>query len=349
MRPPFPSPPTPPLRPAGHRGAGPPPPPRQVGRPPFPREDRSARGENTAGPESHVPPPPDRCSHVDRNRHANQSRRTTAPHGPRLGATREHQPEQYGGHALHGWSDADATRFVACPRKAEERGEGRRTGRPPLLPPPLRPRRPAPRETHNPTPGRGKWDLAPPPPPKRKGQTEHGTEAGHAEGHGPRGTSLPAPSTGTPRGASATPPKGGVGRGRRESASTRTRKGHAGSTGRATGPSPWSAKTAWNDVPASEDKGHPDRKTRHTQRGNRGAGGRNGEDTTPGTGPNPPEPAAGAAHTRPGHRARQGSSGAPRHAPTPRLGSLRASPPGSHWRQASSTGLAAPAPLATTH
>ena len=39
----------------------------------------------------------------------------------------------------------------------------------------------------------------------------------------------------------------------------------------------------------------------------------------------------------------------PRHASNPRLGSLRASPRGSHWQQASSTGLAAPAPRATTH
>ena len=65
--------------------------------------------------------------------------------------------------------------------------------------------------------------------------------------------------------------------------------------------------------------------------------------------PEPPEPAASAAHTRTGHCTRQGSSGALRHAPTPRLGSLRASPRGSHWRQASSTGPAAPAPRATTH
>ena len=77
-------------------------------------------------------------------------------------------------------------------------------------------------------------------------------------------------------------------------------------------------------------------------------GGRRG-DTTPGTGPNPPEPAASAAHTQTGHCTRQGSSGAQRHAPAPRLGSLRASPRGSHWRQASSTGPAAPAPRATTH
>ena len=80
-----------------------------------------------------------------------------------------------------------------------------------------------------------------------------------------------------------------------------------------------------------------------------GRGGGNERDTTPGAGPNPPEPAASAAHTQTGHCARQGSSGAQRHAPTPRLGSHRASPRGSHWRQASSTGPAAPAPRATTH
>ena len=83
--------------------------------------------------------------------------------------------------------------------------------------------------------------------------------------------------------------------------------------------------------------------------GNMGREGGKGEHTTPGTGPNPPEPAASAAHTRPGHCTCQGSSGALRHAPAPRLGSLRASPRGSHWRQASSTGQAAPAPRGTTH
>ena len=89
--------------------------------------------------------------------------------------------------------------------------------------------------------------------------------------------------------------------------------------------------------PATRSAGHAGRE-----------GGRRG-DTTPGTGRNPPEPAASAAHTQTGHCTRQGSSGAQRHAPTPRLGSLRASPRGSHWRQASSTGPAAPVPRATTH
>ena len=83
--------------------------------------------------------------------------------------------------------------------------------------------------------------------------------------------------------------------------------------------------------------------------GNAGRAGGNGEDTTEGSGPYPPGPAASAAHTRQGHCSRQGSSGALRHAPAPRLGILRPSPRGCHWRQSSSTGPAAPAPRATTH
>ena len=141
----------------------------------------------------------------------------------------------------------------------------------------------------------------------------------------------------------------GGGGGRRGSASAHTRKGHAGTTRRATGPSSRNAQTAWSGVPASEDKGHPDGTARHTQRGTSGAGwGKRARHNTRYR-PEPPEPAASAAHTRTGHCTRQGSSGALRHTPTPRLGSLRASPRGSHWRQASSTGPAAPAPRATTH
>ena len=107
--------------------------------------------------------------------------------------------------------------------------------------------------------------------PPQARQTEQGTGAGHAEGHGPRGTALPAPSAGTTRDAHATPPSGG-GSGHRESASAHTGKGHAGTTGRATGQRARNAQTAWNGVPASEGKGHPDGTARHTQRGTRGAG-----------------------------------------------------------------------------
>ena len=51
----------------------------------------------------------------------------------------------------------------------------------------------------------GNRDRTAPPQARR---TEHGTGAGHAEGHGPRGTALPAPSAGTTRDARATPPSG---------------------------------------------------------------------------------------------------------------------------------------------
>ena len=78
-------------------------------------------------------------------------------------------------------------------------------------------------------------------------------------------------------------------------------------------------------------KGHPDGIACHTQRGTRGAGRAKRERHNTRYRTEPPEPAASAAHTQTGHRTRQGSSGALRHAPTPRLGSLRASPRGSHW------------------
>ena len=142
---------------------------------------------------------------------------------------------------------------------------------------------------------------------------------------------------------------GGGGGGRCGRASPHTRKGHAGTTRRATRPSSRNAQTAWNGVPASERKGHPDGTARHTQRGTRGAGRGKRERHNTRYRPEPPEPAASAAHTRTGHCTRQGSSGALRHATTPRQGSLRASPRGSHWRQASSTGPATRWVSASSH
>ena len=145
------------------------------------------------------------------------------------------------------------------------------------------------------------------------------------------------------------PGEGRGGSGRRHSASAHTHEGHVGNTRRATGPSALNAQTAWNGVPASEGRGHPDRTARDTQRGTRGAGrGKRGGRNTRYR-PGPPTTAASAAHTRTGHCTRQGSSGALRHALTAWLGGRRASPRGSHWRQASSTGPAAPGPGATTH
>ena len=114
-------------------------------------------------------------------------------------------------------------------------------------------------------------------------------------------------------------------------------------------PSPRNAQTAWNGVWAGEEKGHLYGMTRHTHREERGGreGGQRREENR--YRPRPPGPVSSAAHTRPGHCTCEGSSGTECYATAPRQGSLRASPWGSHWQQASSTGPAAPATRATTH
>ena len=148
-------------------------------------------------------------------------------------------------------------------------------------PPPLKP---APRHTNATDPphgGRtapsevgGNRDRTAPP---QARQTEQGTGAGHTEGHGPRRTALPAPSAAAARGAHARPPRGGGG-GRRGSASAHTCRGDTGTSRRATGLSSRNAQTAWNGVPASEGKGHPDRKgPPHAARDTRGGKGETGE------------------------------------------------------------------------
>ena len=167
-----------------------------------------------------------------------------------------------------------ATPRLTGPPGRTNGGHGARAAPPPPPPPPEA----APRHTNATDPPQGERtapsqvggnrDRTAPPLAR---QTEQGTGAGHAEEHGPRGTALPAPSAGTARGAHATPPRGG-GSGRRGSASAHTRKGHAGTTRRATRPSSRNAQTAWNGISASEGKGHPDGTACHTQRGTCGAG-----------------------------------------------------------------------------
>ena len=72
------------------------------------------------------------------------------------------------------------------------------------------------------TPSRvgGNRDMTAPP---QARQTEQGTGAGHAEGQGPRGTALPAPSAGTTRGPHAKPPRRGGERTPRERERTHTK------------------------------------------------------------------------------------------------------------------------------
>ena len=123
-------------------------------------------------------------------------------------------------------------------------------------------------------------------PPHKERQTEQGTGAGHAEGHGPHGTALPAPSAGTARGAHATPPKGGGGGRPRERERTRKQ--------RARGDYQKGNRTELARVRETRT-GHPaTRSAGHT-----GWEGGNGRDTTPGTGPSPPSrPRALRTHGR---------------------------------------------------
>ena len=184
-------------------------------------------------------------------------------------------------------------------------------------------------------------------PPKAR-QTEQGTGAGHAEGQEPLGTALPAPSAGTARGAHATTPRGGgadAGGARAHTYAKGTRGLPEGQPDRARGThrplgmvyQRARVRDTRTGRPATHSAGHEGREGGKRERHNTRYR------------PEPPEPAASAAHTRTGHCNRQGTSGALRDAPTPRLGSLCASPRGSDWQQASSTGPAAPAPRATTH
>ena len=124
------------------------------------------------------------------------------------------------------------------------------------------------RRPHNPMPSRREPGPDHPPPSTPDGARDRGRTRGGARTtwNGPnsaqcRDHARCARHT-TQRGGERTP----------RSASAHTRKGHAGTTGRATGPSARNAQTAWNGVPASEGKGHPDGTARHTQRGIRGAG-----------------------------------------------------------------------------
>ena len=147
-----------------------------------------------------------------------------------------------------------------------------------------------------PQPRQGETEPDRPPPPAR--QTEQGTGAGHAEGHGPRGTALPAPVPG-PRDVRTPHHPGGGGadaagarahthakgtRGLPEGQPDRARGTHR-PRGRAYQRA--RVKDTGTGQPATRSAGHAGRE------------GGNGRDTTPGTGPSPPNrPRAPRTHGR---------------------------------------------------
>ena len=135
--------------------------------------------------------------------------------------------------------------------------------------------------------------------PPQARQTEQGTGAGHAEGHGPRGTALPAPSARTTRGAHATPPRGGGGadtaRARAHTHERDTRGLPEGQPDRARGTHRPRGMAYQRARVRDTRTGRP--ATRSAEHA--GRGGRNERDTTPGTGPNPPNrPRAPRTHRR---------------------------------------------------
>ena len=272
---------------------------------PSPRQDRGARegGQSRARLQA-----PAACSRRYRDGQANPRQHTRAPHGPRPETASEHEPERYGGHALHGQSDAKDTSFVACPGKAEGRTQARRPPAPlappatqsrrtahrpppPPAPPPgagtPRTSRPTQRGAYSPNPGRGETGRAAHPPNKPNGAREPGE--GHADGHGPRGTALLAPSTRTARSARATPSRvvggGADAAGARAHTHTKDTRGlPEGQQERARGTQRRHGMAYQRARIRDTRTGQP---ATHSA-GNAGREGGNGEDTTPGTGPTLP-------------------------------------------------------------
>ena len=120
------------------------------------------------------------------------SRHLSPPHGNRAGPPQPHarahnaDPDSPpSGRAVGGGGAQD-------PKRPTQRSKAPPRGRPAAAP-------------TTPSQVGGNRDRTAPP---QARQTEHGTGAGHAEGHGPRETALPAPSAGTTRDARATPPSG---------------------------------------------------------------------------------------------------------------------------------------------
>ena len=167
---------------------------------------------------------------------------------------------------------------------------------PPRGQPPTTPAARSPHRACRPSQVVGNRDRTAPP---HARQTEQGTGAGHAEGHAPRGTALPALSSGTARGAHATPPRGGGERTPRERERTHAQRARgdyqrgepdqARGTHRPRGMAYQRARVRDTRMgrPATSSAGHAGRE------------GGNGRDTTPGTVPSPPNrPRAARTHGR---------------------------------------------------
>ena len=159
----------------------------------LPAQGRQRDGTRQSDPPPYSPPPAHEC-HGPAPRHAAPTGR--AGQGDRVGPPHPH-------------ARAHST-WIADPKSPPS---GRAVGEGGRLTPD------APRNSGR-HPRRGRPSATPTTPSQAGGnqdrtahpqarQTEQGTGEGHAEGHGPCGTALPAPSAGTARGGHATQPRGG--------------------------------------------------------------------------------------------------------------------------------------------
>ena len=251
---------------------------RQSDPPPYrPRPGRTAGGNGAPPPPPPSPPPSTRTPWTRPAARSPHRDRAGPPH-PHARAHNADSDSPPGGRAVGGGGAQD-------PRRPTQRSKAPPRGRPAAAP-------------TTPSQVGGNGDRTAPP---QARQTEQGTGAGHAEGHGPRGTALPAPSAGTTRDARATPPSGGGERTPRERERTHrkrdTRGLLEGQPDRARGTHrPHGMAYQRARVRDTRTRRPATRSAEHA-----GRGGGNERDTTPGAGPNPPEPAASAAHTQTGH------------------------------------------------
>ena len=191
--------------------------------PKQPAQWAGSRGRGSARPQTPLtavegtprgdapPPPPQRATAARKGAHCGTGAGSPRPYRPHPEHTGRGTPAaRPRGRAVGGGRAPDTRHFLQQWQATPPRGRPRTT--------------PAARSPHRacrPSQVRRNRDQTAPP---QARQTEQGTGAGHAEGHGPRGTALPAPSAWTARGAHATPPRGGGERKPRERERTDTHR-----------------------------------------------------------------------------------------------------------------------------
>ena len=236
-----------------------------------------------------------------------------------------------------------ASPFVALPGKAEGRTEARRTGRPPPPLPPAPAVQARPKGGPQPKAGQGRNGTGPPPPKKQaKRTTGPRQDTWRGTDRLERPYRRPAPG---PRDVRAPRRPTGGGGGEADAARARAHAHARDTRGIPEGQPDQARGTHRPHGMAYQLARIRDTRTGWPATHSAGTAGPGGG----GTGKTQSAAPAPTPQNRPRAPRTHNQGTAPRHAPIPRLGSLCASPRGSHWRQTTSTGPAAPAARATRH